>query len=397
MKHKIGKLLEEYQDIHDSDYNKKNREIFSDTDSIIIDKFRGIPGPIKNNKVPYMFWIGFDIWKDIFHINIERMYKEPEYYLECWLKTKIFYSKNIDDCNYFGNLIPIWLGEGFESTFLGCRLKYSKSAEPSVDREHIIVKDNEDLKKIKLPDFENNDSMAHAVNFYNGINKLVNGSGLKAGFPDWHYGPTAMCNYLRGFEKLSLDFLTDKSMVGGLMKFVTDSRIKWSEARRKIVGSGEPEGVVISNDDVSVPNVSPDIYRELILPYEKKLNRFYGYFSYYHNCGPIDPFLEDINSIEKINMMHSGPFSDFKKVGEAFGRKSAIELHLHPDKDFINCSERDFRTRLYDIKNYYNEIEVKAYCVRLTSYSHPNISLIENIKKLQKWSSISSQVLLKNS
>ncbi len=390
----IPKLINEYIRILYSNRNNSNKSFYNDTDSIILDKFRGIPRQIKDEKIPFIFWLGLDIWKDLFNINIEKMYKDPKYYLECWLKIKIFYFNNFNDCNYYGNLIPLWLGEGFESTFLGCRLKYSKIAEPSVNRDYILVKDHNDLKKMKLPDFENSASMNHAINFFNSVNFLLGDSELRANFPDWHYGPTAMCNYLRGFKNLSLDFLTNKPLVDELMQFVIDSRMKWSETRSRIIDDDKPNGAIISNDDVSVPNVSPNIFRELIFPYEKILNEFYGYFSYYHNCGPIDPFLDDISNINGIRMIHSGPFSDFKKIGEIFSSKAAIELHLHPDRDFINCSEEDFRKRLIDIKTYYDEIGVKAYCIRLTSYSHPSMSISENIEKLKGWCRIASNILL---
>lgn len=394
MEKDIKTLLEEYLKILDSGQNKERKEYYIDTDLVLLDKFRGVPDETRDGRVPYIFWVGLDTRRELFGIDIEKMYREPAYYLECWLRSKIYHFKNFNDCNYFGDIIPLWLGEGFESTFFGCKLKYSKDSEPSVDRDFTLIKDKEDLKKLKVPDFENTEAMYHAMRFYNEINNLAEDYGIRAAFFDWHYGPTALCNYLRGFENISIDYLTDKDLVRNIMQLVVDSRIRWVEVRKRITGDEGNRGVIISNDDVSAPNVSPSIYRELILPYEKMIHRHFGYFTYYHNCGPIDPFLNDVNTIGRIDMIHSGPFSDYRKVGEVFGKRSAIELHLHPEKDFISSTEQDFRKRLLDIRDYYEKIGVKAYCIRLTSYSHPSMTMSENIEKLKKWCGISSEILL---
>ncbi len=390
---KISDLLKKYLRIVNSQRNNSNRLFYRKTRSIIIDKFRGIPKDITGDKVPFIYWIGLDIAREIFDIDIGRMYREPLYYLECWLKIKIFYFENFEDCNYFDNFIPIWLGEGFEATFFGCRLKYDKDKEPSVDRNFLIIKDPEKINSITIPDFAQSEAFDFAFDFYFKIKNIVDSYGVETGFFDWHYGPTALCNYLRGFENLSLDFLINKPAIINLMNLVINSRIKWSRHRSKILDSLKIADAVISNDDVCIPNVSPAIYRELIFPFEEKLNEFYGNFSYYHNCGPIDPFLEDVVKLKNIDMIHCGPYSDFRKIGQLFVGKSSIELHLHPEKDFIYMDEENFRRRLKDIKNYYGSIGVKSYCIRLTSYSHPNMSMRESISKLKLWCEISKEIL----
>lgn len=394
---KIINLLEKYIKIYKSEKNLENKSFFKKTKSIITDKFRGVPKDLNeiDNKIPFVFWLSIDFWRDLFCINIERFYKDPLYYLENWLKVKIFYFKNFNDCNCFENFIPIWLGEGFDATFFGCKLNYKENSEPAIDKNYILINDPKDLDKLKIPNFSNSKPMNLAVKFYNDISNIVNDYGIDVGFYDWHYGPTSLCNYLRGFENISLDFLLNKEFVKKLMEFIVNSRINWSREREKFLGNKINRGGSISNDDVCVPNISPNIYNELIFPHEFKLYKFYNNFSYYHDCGPIDPFLEKISEFKNIDLIHSGPFSDYKKVGEIFGYRSPIELHLNPVKDFIYCSESDFKNKLLNIKKIYSKLDVKSYCIRLTSYTHPGLSTIGNLNKLKKWCDVSKNILLK--
>jgi len=393
---KILDLLKKYVKIYNSERNKENKNYFKKTKSIILDKFRGVPKDVDeiNNKIPFIYWLSLDLWRDIFNINIERFYKDPLYYLENWLRIKIFYFENFNDCNCFENFIPIWLGEGFEATFFGCKLKYSDDKEPAINRNHILIMEHKDLNKLRVPDFNNNESMNLVIKFYKDISKIVNDYGIDVGFVDWHYGPTALCNYIRGFENISLDFLLNKEFVKELMEFVVLSRIEWSKGRDKFLGRKRREGCIISNDDVCTPNISPAIYNELIFPYELELYKFYDGFSYYHDCGPIDPFLEEISRFRNIDLIHCGPFSDYKKVGKIFYNKAPIELHLRPVEDFVYYSEADFRNRLLEIKEIYSKIGVKSYCIRLTSYNHPRLSVSESMTKLKRWCYISNEILL---
>jgi hypothetical protein len=389
----LTNLLEKYVKITNSEKNIKNKSYFQKTKSIIINRWRGVPKNLNEieGRVPFVYWLGEDLWRQLFDINIERMYKEPLYYLEIWLKTKIFYFENFDDCNVYENLIPIWPGEGFEPALFGCRRKFSPVEEPAIDPTYILIKNYEDLKKMKLPDFYNSFETTLAIKFYKEISNIVNGYGVEAGFFDWHIGPTSLCNYLRGFENLSLDYILNKEFVNELMNFVISARMKWSIARDSFLNTKRDSGGILSNDDVSVPNVSPKIYGELIFPYELKLHEFYGGFNYYHNCGPIDPFLEKIKEFESIDLFHSGPYSDYRKVGEAFGKKSAIELYL---KKINILNELNIKESLSEIKNTYSDIGVKAYYVRTTTYSTPGLSINENIEKIRNFCTISNKILL---
>jgi hypothetical protein len=392
----LSGLLKRYREISESERNLENLRYFRKTRSIIMEKFRGVPKALEEteNKIPFIYWVSLDIWRDLFQIDIARFYTDPLYYLENWLKMRIFYFENFDDCNCFEPCIPICLGEGFEATLFGCKWVYSPDHEPAIDRSYKLIENLEDLKQLKIPDFYDNPQMELAITFYTELSNIARDYGIEIAFNDWHYGPTAVAIFLRGFENLVVDFTLNPSFITDLMNFIVESRTSWSKKRDQFLGIERPDGGLMYNDDVCTPNISPKIYREQILPWEQKIHDFYGNLVYYHNCGPIDAFLHDITTFKNLDFIHSGPFSDYRKVGEHFHEKAPIEIHLRPEQDFITCSEKEFEKRLVSIKENYSELEVQSYCIRVTTYKHPNLTTEQNLSKLKRWCDISNQVLL---
>ncbi|MBD3306766.1 hypothetical protein GF339_10105 [candidate division KSB3 bacterium] len=392
----LSDLLKTYIRICDSEKNVENVGYFQQTRSILMEKFRGVPKPLTETggKIPFVYWLSLDLWRDLLQLDIERYYTDPLYYLEHWLRMRIFYVEHFEDCNCCEKFIPIWLGEGFEAALFGCQRVYSSAHEPAIDRSYKVLETPENLTRLKLPEFSDHPQMDLARKFYREIKNVVDEYGIEVGFVDWHYGPTALAIFLRGFENLMLDFPLHPGFVADLMAFIVEARMRWSRERDAFLGTPRPTGGLMYNDDVCTPNISPNIYTQQILPYEQQLHDFYGSLAYYHNCGPIDPFLPDIKTFPRIELLHSGPFSDYRTVGEHFHATSPIELHLRPEQDLISCSEEDFTQRLRRIKADYADLGVNAYYVRITTYSHPNLTTAQNVAKLQRWCALSKQILL---
>ena len=363
-------LLKKYIKIHNSDRNIENKKYFEKTRSIIINRTRYVPKNLDeiDNNIPFMYWIDDGMWKYIFNVNLERLYKEPLYYLENWLKCRIFYYENFNDCSYFDSFIPIWLGLGFETTFFGCRMKYNPDEEPVIDFQHLVLNNYEDLKKLKIPDFYNNDSMEIAFKFYDEIKNFVSEYGIEAGFFDWNLSPLNLCNYLRGLLNISLDFKLNKEFVRNLMDFLVACRIDWSKKRDEFLGVKRKNGGQLLNDPISVPNLSPDTYSELVFPYEKQIHDFYGSISYFHSCGPLEQFLNVMKDFKNMELLHSGPYTDYKKIFELFGSKSPIELFL-PKRD--RWEKEDLKNKLIEIKESSLKFGVKSFLVRYTSFYNP--------------------------
>ena len=398
MTHKksVEALLDAYGRLVTSERAGANKSLFSKTRSIIECKFRGVPQSLAetDGRIPFVYTLSMGLCQQLFDLDMERFYKEPRYFLENWLRIAIFHFENFPDCSVYERFLPMWMGEGFEATLFGGRLIWKKDKDPCVDCNHIVIGDRDDLKRIKEPDFYSSGNMPLLLRFYKQLKDMVEGHQIQLGFKDWHYGPMAMLIYLRGFENALCDLITEREFAREILHFIVSSQVKWCGERDRFLGGAREHGALLYNDTACVPNISPRIYRETILPYEKMLREQFGTIAYYHNCGPIDPFLTDIRDLRKIDMIHSGPYSDYREVGKTFASHAPIELHLHPEKDFVKCDEQEFVKRLQEIKDTYASLGVNAYCVRLSSYSHVDLSLENNVRKLRRWCELSQNVLM---
>jgi hypothetical protein len=393
----LKKLLEDYIAIYNSDKNKQVKRLWVKTRALILDKWRGIPRDLSDTggKIPFVSWPGFDIWRKILNLDIGRYHNNPEYFLKNWLKMKVYYANNFDDDNYYSNTIPLWMGEGFESTLFGMKMLYSKDFEPWIDRKTAPLSSNEDINILEIESFKNKGLMPLAIQFYEEVSDVVNDYGLIVDFASWGNGPTATANYLRGIEKMSMDYLLNPEFANKLFNLIVNARIAWFKYRTEYLGGriGEYQHPEIWNDDAAVPIISPDIFKNIIWKHEKKLYDFQGGFSYYHNCGPMDPFLEDIAKFNNIEMIHAGPFSDYRKILKKFGKRCAIEHHVKPQDDCMKVKSSEILKKFKKLKNDYEEFKARAVTIRLTAYYNPGISIDENISKIREWTKAGRKVL----
>src|ERR1019366_2922794 len=81
----------------------------------------------------------------------------------------------------------------------------------------------------------------------------------------WVEGPIAEGADLRGINTLMLDFFDDPAFVRDLFAFVVEMELRF--AREQLRAGADVIGV----GDAAASLVGPDIYNELVWPYEKKL------------------------------------------------------------------------------------------------------------------------------
>jgi hypothetical protein len=108
------------------------------------------------------------------------------------------------------------------------------------------------------------------------------------------------------------------------MNFITESRIRWEKERASFLGMSTHHPHVDS-DEVDCGVISPKIYREFILPYERRLADFYGgEIFYYHSCGNLTLILDSVLSIPGLKRIEISPWTDLKKAAELLIGKKVI-------------------------------------------------------------------------
>jgi len=344
---KIKRLCDHVRKLADTDKNKEKWSLWESTAGLPNIFTRYIPK--KNlSVIPFIADLDREMWAPVLNISIEKIYTDPYLYLEFELSKKIFAFENFNDDNPITKNITIWLGVGFLETLLGLQQEPAQNGhEPWVGKENII-KRKEDLKLLKLPDFYRSGLAPLAHKMYSQIREIVD-DDFDVIFPEWDFGPFGIAMHLRGIENLSIDMIEDPEFVHNLMEFLLKAKIHWSQERAKFLGS-KIVPLYLANDDINVPIISPQGYKEFILPYEKKISEFHGGIDYWHSCGRIDPLIVYIKEIPKLRMIHISHATDLRKSVEVIGSDNIIEIVLNPIDDVEKATPLQMENKLKEIK-----------------------------------------------
>lgn len=135
-------------------------------------------------------------------------------------------------------------------------------------------------------------------------------------------GPWQIAVNLRGAEQIILDTFDDPDFVHDLMKFTTEFARRFGMA----INREARVGLSYSEAACSLNLISPDIYRNFVLPYHRQL---VNHFSEkrtgitLHICGYIDPIMEDLVATG-ISALSIDCYSSLKKLIKVSNRKLVI-------------------------------------------------------------------------
>ncbi len=388
-----GNTIQSLIDLVQNHYESKENRIRQQN----WESFAGLPGifvrhlPKKNlPNVPFIADLDREMWASVFQMDLAEVYSDPDAYLEFELRKKVYAYQNFSDDNPLTNAITLWFGVGYCESLLGIPQEPAQSGhEPWVGKIHIL-KDKNDLQKIPIPDFYNSPPAKLAHNYYAHIKEIV-GDNFQVVFPEWDFGPFGIATHLRGLENLSIDFIDDPVFVHDLMKFLLRVKKSWSIERAKFLGVA-PQPLYIANDDVNVPIISPQAYREFILPYEKEISLFHGGIDYWHSCGRIDPVLKDIMEIPYLKMVHISPWTNLEKAVSVSTKDIILEIVLNPVDDVEKATPKEMREKFRKIKDCCQGLH---YTVRADAFQI--VSTLENdLKQVRQWIEIAREELSSN-
>jgi hypothetical protein len=149
-----------------------------------------------------------------------------------------------------------------------------------------------------------------------------------------------------------------------ILDVVSDKMIEFSEKRAKFLGI-EVEKINLHHDDVNCQNFSSQAYRNFVFPAEKRLNSFYGGFQYWHSCGNVENFIDDLLEFKNLVMLDCGGWNHLDVFLEALARKGirglGIEKRFNPVRDVIAADDRSIRKTirgLYDAAGGNKELHI---------------------------------------
>jgi uroporphyrinogen decarboxylase len=155
-------------------------------------------------------------------------------------------------------------------------------------------------------------------------------------------GPWTLATSLRGAEDLIVDTAIDPGFVHELMRFCVGVVEQFGEAVKKA-----GVGLSLSEAPASISLISPKIYKEFVLPYQKEVIshlKEHRIGATIHICGFIDPIMEDIITTGAVALSMDKP-SSLEKMFEVSGGRIVIIGNV-PTGAFIDDTQEDMESEI---------------------------------------------------
>jgi hypothetical protein len=389
--HRINKLIDKIESELGSE---RNEEICDKWNAPEVQQTYMHPVPRRKDQIPIVADLECPLWAKVLNFNVKDFYTNPLTYLEKQLEMSLYRYDVFRDDSGLGRTIAIWLGVNFEASLLGCRSVYPDHFDPAIDRSSIIIKDEESLRELEAKDIDIRTSgiISLAHEFYGRIKEALP-PDWKVIFPDWVIGPFGVASYLRGYENILADLVLAPEFFVKILDVVSDKMIAYSKARANFLGI-KVERFNLHHDDVNCQNFSREAYRKFVFPAEKRLNSFYGGFQYWHSCGNVENFIDDLLEFKNLVMLDCGGWNNLEVFMEAFKRKRidgiGIEKRFNPVRDVIRSDDRSIRNRirgLYDVAGGDKTLKVNFKIDGIGEMGDPN----EMVRRVNKFINISRE------
>jgi len=186
------------------------------------------------------------------------------------------------------------------------------------------------------------------------MDAIEQASGRIEGYLNWQ-GVLNNAYRLRG-QAIFTDMMADPGLARHLFECVTKTMI---DGMRRVYARQAKTGAVVRHATVSnctVNMVSPDLYAELIFPFDQRISEAFDYFGI-HNCAwNADPYVETYARIEKLGYIDMGMDSDLARAKRLC--PEARRAVMYKPTDLENKSIEELRQDLRRIRDDYAPCDI---------------------------------------
>jgi len=347
-----------------------------------------LTGAPNSDKPPFVADLQPPFFGKLFGFDLRDYYTNPDVFLLNWLKGRLWHYENVPDDVPLQKRVPIRLGVAFESSLFGASPEYQSDTDPWISRD-AIIRDQDDLARLSFPDFYRSGLMREAHLFYNRCRDLLP-DDFEIMFSEWRRGPLGLSMHLNGMAEFLTNLVIEPEFAHALMRFVTDARKHWAWERARFLGLDRPHLAHLHNDEVMVPLISGEMYREWVWPYEQEIYDLYGGVAYWHSCGDITPMLPQIRQISFIGILHISAVTNLE-VAAAMFPDVPLDVCVRPLEDILAASPEQMRRAVAEKVAICRRHGVRAYNIRAGAL-HPVGDLQENIRQIQTWVRICREI-----
>jgi hypothetical protein len=388
----IKRLIDEYKRLEQSQENLRRRSMWKGIARSGRDQFRPTPKTDrswKDGMIPITADIQNPTWSRIFKFDIRKFYFDAQTFLENYLKIMIFRFKNFQDDTFLTTDIPMWGSTALEGSLFGLKFVTLEGKDPELELIPVI-NSVEDLTRMQPVDFKTSGIMPQIINVYEDVCELCNDEGINVLFPEWIRSPFGVAVYIRGFEDLLVDMITDEEFYHGVMRYITDSRKEWFKGLEKYLGKPVKKANLY-NDEVSCPTLSPGLYKNKVFQYEQELCDFHGGLHYWHSCGNVSDLTCEIAKLSDLDLFNVGPWTSALAAGKAFRDKTPLEICMNPQKDILEGTRESMTKRLTDIKKDCMESDICGFGLKISALNAYD-NLEDMLRNIILWIEVARKV-----
>jgi hypothetical protein len=347
--------------------------------SQIISMF-AFPDPVPaTGLAPFVFSPDANFYARLFDYDLKEVFTDAYTYICFSLEQLVWNHAHLHhDAETSKTILINQLGF-FAPSLFGMSPIYAPDAVPWI--KNPVITDKNSFYRLKRPDFFTSGLSPLVHRMYAESRSLLP-ADFQVEFTTWLTGPFSLLFHLRGPENLAMDLIDDPPFVQDMMAFSTDCMKRWWLERTKFLGRDNLEPLIMGDDEVGVPYISPSQYERFILPYESELSDVFGGIDYWHSCSNVTRLLPIIARIPKLRMMDVGPWTALAPAVELFGKRvgSSLMKRLHPVSEVLMASEEPMRRRL---------LQIKATC-----YDVPYMLFFDGLNVLDSVEKSVNQILL---
>lgn len=281
------------------------------------------------------------------HLDInfgEHFHTDPCYRRDCVVKMRAelkrrFPGMQIGDLGKPDALFDLLTGTNGACTvaaIYGVPIVYAENNWPNCAHTYLT---DEQLARLEPPDLDSN---PHFAQLMEQVEWIASREGRVEGFINWQ-GVLNNAHRLRG-EQLLMDIIEEPEKAQHLFACVCETMIqslKRLHERQRATGV-DVRFVTVSNCLVNL--ISPTLYRDLLLPLDKKLSSVYGCIGI-HNCAwNATPYLDAYAQVTGVGYIDMGIKSDLVRAKALFptARRAVMYTPMDAANKTLAEIEADF-------------------------------------------------------
>jgi len=320
-------------------------------------------------------------------LSVERYYSDPLYYAERVLDRKLWRWENFpDDDLCIDTIIPASLGFYPEYTYAGMSVCYDARGVPQIQTDHPISRDP-DLRHLRPVSFATSGWMPRALRWHEELRRLAAGRLDVPFAAPWWRGCLDLAIQLRGFEGFLGDTAERPQFVHSLLSYLVEQRCRWWEDYGRHFRK-EREPSLVGDDWINVPFISPDLFRDFVLPRYLEIERFHGGIAGIHSCGNQEPVQKYLLRIQSLPALEVSAWTDLGRTLSNVPADKELVVSLHPN-DVLCASPREMERKLTSILTACRGRKVTIATSGLTPLT-PDID--DFVRRVRTWTQIARKV-----